>query len=153
MSTLMSKLALHKASYYDIAFRSGTVPIPLPALLVYLFVPLGNALRTLYRFGVITMFAVTTLAGLGVARLLGGSRIRGGNLSSQQQQTGSSWHGVRRVLGPSGRRGWAIILLALVLFDLVSAPLPYGLSEVKAQPLDDVAGRSYRKRPSSCSSR
>jgi len=140
MSTLMSKWALHKASYYDIVFRSGTVPIPLPALLVYLFVPLGDALRTLYRFGVITMFSVAVLAGLGVARLLGCGRIRRGGLASQEQHADSAGEKDGRLNRRRARRGCAAALLALVLVDLVSVPLPFGLSEVKAQPLDAWLG-------------
>ena len=152
MSTLMSKLALHKASYYDIVFRSGTVPIPLPALLVYLFVPLGNALRTLYRFGVITMFAVTTLAGLGVARLLGGSRIRGGGLSSQQQRTGMSDMGSARPRAVGRRRG-AIVLLALVLVRPGQRAATLRALRGQGATAGRVAGRNYLKTLSLCSSR
>jgi len=113
MSTLMSKWALHKASYYEIFTRSGTIPIPLPALLLYLFVPLGSALRTLYRFGVITMLAVAVLAGMGVA----------GALANVQTFKRSN------VLKTA-------LLLGLVLVDFCCAPLPYGFTEVRAQPLD-----------------
>jgi len=113
MSTLMSKWALHKASYYDIFIRSGAIPIPLPALLIYLFVPLGSALRTLYRFGVITILAVAVLAGMGAARVLA-------NVQTFKRSN---------VLKTA-------LLLGLVLLDFCCAPLPYGFTEVKAQPLD-----------------
>lgn len=111
LSTLISKWALHKASYYDITFPSGTIPIPLPGLLLYLFVPLGNALRTFYRFGVITIFAVAVLAGIGTARMIKGRR-------------------------PFLSLVGTVFFLGLVLLDFGSVPLPFGFSEVRPQPLD-----------------
>ena len=130
LSTGMSKWALHKASLYDIEFPAGTVPIPLPGLLLYLFVPLGNALRTLYRFGVMTMLAVAVLAGLGTARLTGWSRSPEIDL----------WNGPHDMRLTRERSAAAFLLsallLGLVLLDFCCAPLAYGFSEVKAQPLD-----------------
>jgi hypothetical protein len=43
--------------------------IPLPMLLLYLFVPFTASMRTVSRFGVITMLAVAALAGRGLAIL------------------------------------------------------------------------------------
>ena len=150
MSTLMGKLALHKASYYEIGGPGATVggdghaiPIVLPAMLVYLFMPLGNAMRTLYRFGFMTMFAVSTLAGLGAAKLLGypaGSTEPDVWTASDSQGQVSS---TTPVAGP--RRGWVrtllrlfvtLILLLLVIGDFICVPLAYGFSDVKPQPLD-----------------
>ena len=135
MSTLMSKWALHKASYYDIFVRSGAIPIPLPALLIYLFVPLGSALRTLYRFGVITTLAVAVLAGMGAARVLGGSKPP----ETEPLPEGDSVQPV--ICGQAQKKSSsvplkAVLLLGLVLLDFCSAPLAYGFTEVKAQPLD-----------------
>ena len=133
MSTLVSKWALNKDSYYAIPVEAGSVPVPLPGLLLYLFLPWGDAMRTLYRFGVMTVFAVTVLAGIGAARLLGGCRFPGeAILVSAGLAEGSG--------GKGGRSGRVLILgavlVAFVLLDFVSAPLPYGVSEVVAQPLD-----------------
>jgi len=144
LSTLMTKWALHPASYYDIVFRSGTVPIPLPGLLVYLFLPLGNAMRTFYRFGVVTMFFVSILAGLGTAHLLGGVR------SPDVVTTPTSRYDFRVVQtlatqqGGGKRKRWSqvgliagtVVISALVLLDFCSAPLAFGMSEVKPQPID-----------------
>jgi len=133
MSTLMSKLAWHKASLYDFDFQRGTVPIPLPALFLYLFVPLGNAMRTFYRFGVITIFAVSVLAGIGAAHILGGSRAP--DIGPKGKYDVMPAPEVRRKSRPSIATATAI-LLGLVLFDFCSVPLPYGMSDIKPQPLD-----------------
>jgi hypothetical protein len=139
MSTLMSKLALNRASYYDLipkqGWPAGRVPIPLPALLVYLYVPLGNAMRTLYRFGGMTIVVVAVLAGIGAAGMLGGGQPAYDMLgadSSGEVPSRALWR--RRA-----SLGWlalTIIWLVLVLADFVPAPLPFGFSEVEAQPLD-----------------
>ncbi|MFH1085729.1 MAG: hypothetical protein V1772_08210 [Chloroflexota bacterium] len=131
LSALMTKWALHRASLYDIAFPAGTVPVPLPALLVYLFVPLGNALRTLYRFGAITILAVSALAGYGAAALLGGVQPPAADPSDASPSPQPIGWGATL-----GRLVLMILLLALVLGDFVAAPLPYGRSEIKPQPLD-----------------
>ena len=132
MSTLMSKLALNKASYYGIDFAPGHIPVPLPGMLVYLFAPLGNALRTLYRFGVMTMLAIAVLAGMGAADLLGG--LRSPEVDSAVEGRYDLHVEERRQ--PLGRVAVAIILLALVLMDFLSAPLAFGFSDVRAQPID-----------------
>ena len=43
--------------------------VPLPMLLLYLFVPFTASMRAVARFGVVTVLAVATLAGYGVALL------------------------------------------------------------------------------------
>jgi len=133
MSSLMSKWALNKASYYEIDLIEGTIPIPLPGLLVYLFVPMANAMRTLYRFGVMTIFAVSVLAGMGAARMLGGNRPPE-EVGEVGEDDAPSTQAARR--GGVRSLVMAILVLVLVLADFISAPLPYGMSVVKAQPLD-----------------
>ncbi len=135
MSALMGKWALNKASYYDIALQDGTIPIPLPGMLVYLFVPLADAMRTLYRYGVMTSFAVAVLAGIGAARMLGGNHppqepgdVPAGDASEPVARP-SRWARARTPI-------MAVLALSLVLVDFVSAPLPYGMSQVKPQPVD-----------------
>lgn len=130
LSTVMSKWALNKASLYEISFPEGTVPIPLPAMLLYLFVPLGDALRTLYRFGVMTTFVVSTLAGVGLAKLSGWHRPPELDLCEGAQ-----------AVRPSRRRAavaltLSILCLGLVLLDFCCAPLAFGFSEIGPQPLD-----------------
>jgi hypothetical protein len=132
MSTLMSKWALNKGSLYEIAFSPGHVPIPLPALLVYLFVPLGSALRSLYRFGFITAFAVSVLAGMGAAHLLGGLVPPEADAAAEGRV---DWHMEQRTRY-LGRTTLTVVLIALVLFDFLSAPLAFGFSDVRPQPID-----------------
>ncbi len=43
--------------------------IPLPMLLLYLFVPFTTSMRAIARFGMVTMLAVAALAGFGIAAL------------------------------------------------------------------------------------
>ena len=133
LSTVMSKLALNKASLYEIPFDPGHVPVPLPALLVYLFVPFGNAMRTLYRFGVMTSFSVAVLAGVGAAHLLGGMVPPGVESSTEARY---NLHEDRKRPEGMGRVVVCALLLLLVLTDFCSAPLAYGFSDVRPQPID-----------------
>jgi hypothetical protein len=143
MSTLMSRLALQKASLYEIAFGSGTIFLPLPGLFVYLFVPLGGALRTFYRFGMMTMLAISVLAGFGVAAYTGG-------MTPPLERRQSALRG-RYDLDAEGatHRPMAVsvlvamVLLTAVLAEFAVVPLGFGLSEVRPQPLDNwLAARS-----------
>jgi len=135
MSTLTSKWALHKSSLYDIAFQPGTVPIPLPGLLVNLFMPFGDSIRTFYRFGVITSFTSIVLMGMGMAPYLGGVR---------EPEAITEPVGRHDVFGSGGyqrKTSFGIVLLTalfllLIVADFISAPLPYGMTDVKVQPVD-----------------
>jgi hypothetical protein len=51
--------------------------IPLPMLLLYLFVPFTSSLRAVSRFGLVTMLAVAALAGVGTMQLLERQTKRG----------------------------------------------------------------------------
>lgn len=106
---LTDRLAINSVPYYPLS-RESAIPIPLPALLVYLFLPFGSAMRTLYRFGLISTFAVATLAGLGLAR----------------------------VLAKCGRwqTALAALLTALVLFEFLVLPMPFGYADTQPGPLD-----------------
>jgi len=112
MHFLTERLAINRVSYYPLQ-RPGAIPIPLPALLVYLFLPFGSAMRTLYRFGLISTFSVAVLAGMGLAWLLQ-RRIR--------------W---RKVLAAS--------LTLVVLFEFLVVPLPFGYADTRPGPLDEWA--------------
>jgi len=48
-----------------------SLPIPLPSLLMYVFVPITSAMRVMSRFGIWTDLMVSSLAGWGVVRVLG----------------------------------------------------------------------------------
>ncbi len=110
MHFLTERLAINPVSYYSL-HRPGAIPIPLPALLVYLFLPFGSAMRTLYRFGLITTFGVAVLGGVGLASVLRRGRV------------------ARRVV--------AGILTALVLVEFLVVPMPFGFADATAGPLEE----------------
>lgn len=110
MYFLTERLAINPVSYSSL-HRPGAIPIPMPALLVYLFVPFGSALRTLYRFGLITTFGVAVLGGMGLALVLRGRRAT--------------------------RRMVAGALIALVLAEFLVVPMPFGYADTTAGPLEE----------------
>ena len=119
MYFVTGRLALNRSSYFPIQ-TDGAIPVPLPGMLFYLFIPFGDGMRTFYRFGLMTMFAVAVLAGMGVAGL------------SQR----------RRDRDAAGRRvlpAWLVptVLVVLVGAEFASFPLPFGLSRTSVQPLDE----------------
>lgn len=116
MIVLAGRLAFNPAVYSPLR-AVDAIPIPLPALLGFLFLPLFSAMRHWYRFGVLTTLAIAVLAGLGAAVLL--------------QRLAAQRNGARReaLLG--------IFLIAVILLDFLPAPLPYGLSYANIeQPVD-----------------
>jgi hypothetical protein len=92
------------------------VYLPLPTLLLYLYVPGFDAMRVWTRFGLLSAFALAVLAGLGLARLL--SSMKSNGAASRR----------------AALTGWACVLL--VAFELLPAPHPLGWSEVKGQPVE-----------------
>lgn len=112
MYFLTGKLALNKVSFAALR-RPGAIVLPLPTLLLYLFVPLMNAMRVWARFGIVAMLAVAVLAAWGVDHLLA--------------RLGSQW--VRMVL--------AVVVAILILLDLTVVPYPYGYTEAREQPVDE----------------
>jgi len=109
MSLLSKRLALYPISSYSLRL-AGAVYLPLPTLLLYLYLPFFNAMRVWARFGLVTLFAVAVLAGYGIQHLR--SRV--------------------------GRPRLAIaLMLALVLFEFAAFPYALGTSRVQARPVDN----------------
>lgn len=75
--------------------RDGRGFVPLPAMLLYIAIPLTSSIRVIMRFGMVAFWAATVLAGFGIAALLDRGKATG-------------W----------GRRVGAMALGGLVLFDL-----------------------------------
>lgn len=69
MYVLTGKWALNKVDYSPLR-RAGAIVLPLPTLLLYLFVPAFSAMRVWARFGVMAMLAVALLAGALVLAVL-----------------------------------------------------------------------------------
>ena len=110
MSALTTRLALNPAPYYTMASDEAVV-VPLPTLLLYLFLPFFNAMRVWARFGLVANLAVATLAGLGLA----------------------AW--TRRP------RWAAALAVGLVCCEFLAAPYALGWSEVRGQPVDGWLAR------------
>ncbi|MGM0401469.1 MAG: hypothetical protein ACQEQT_09245, partial [Chloroflexota bacterium] len=132
MSTLLNRWALNGASYHEIAAGDGAIPVPLPALLLYLFLPLGDTLRVLYHFGVMAIFSFAVLAGMGAAKILGGLRP----LADLEQERSRERYALDMRQRSPGVVLGSIVILGLVLFDFCSAPLPCGFTDVRPQPTD-----------------
>jgi len=125
MGLLAKRLALNaQPSYYELRLP-GAIYLPLPTLLLYLFVPLFDAMRVWARFGMISAFAVAILAASGLSRLL---RALEGN---------AQWSRWRLAL--------AGLCLGVAVFELWAVPHPFGWTEVRKQPLDEwLAGQRGR---------
>ncbi len=111
MGVVANRLALQPMpSYYELRAEQA-IYLPLPTLLLYLYVPFFDAMRVWTRFGVISALSTAVLAGLGLAQVTG--RLR------------------------ASRRMWiGGICLAAVLFELAVGTYPLGWSEVQTQPID-----------------
>ncbi len=86
----------------------GAIVVPLPTLLLYLFLPFFNAMRVWARFGLIVILAVAVLAGLGTATL---TRYRHGRII-------------------------AALVWAGILIEFAPMPFALGYSYVQPQPVD-----------------
>lgn len=110
MYALTGKWALNKARFAALR-RPGAIVLPLPTLLLYLFVPFFNAMRVWTRFGVVTLLAVSVLAAWGLDAL-------------------------QARMSPKTQIWVAAGALLLVLADFCVVPYPYGRTLVAPQPLD-----------------
>lgn len=123
LALLSERLALNPTEYWGL-HREGRLLIPLPTLLLYLFLPFFNAMRVWSRFGLFVTLAVAVLAAYGAAALAAG--------------TGPPWF--------AGRRSRLVLALAVILtlVELWPAPLAFGWSEVRPQPVDEWLARQSR---------
>jgi hypothetical protein len=113
MFNWITRFSLNASEYHWGYELPGHIVLPLPAMLIYLYMPFSNAMRVWSRFGFFVSLAVSILAGLGVDGLL--SALRGRGLGRV-----AVWLGVASV--------------ALVLLEYAAFPFPYGYSEVRTQP-------------------
>ncbi len=93
------------------SFANDGVPIPLPSLFMYKFVPLTNSMRVMARFALWTAFMTAALAGFGLIALTGWADRR--------------W-------GPAARGAIPALALALVVYEslAVIAVMPLGPRQV-----------------------
>ena len=111
MYWLTGKAALNPLSFGKMDVP-GTVVIPMPTLLLYLFFPFFSAMRVPARFGLMAILAVAVLAGGGAAWIAERAKTRP----------------LRLALGTA--------LALLLALDLASAPFPLGYSEARSQHVD-----------------
>ena len=118
MGFLTKRLALYPISSYALRV-AGAVYIPLPTLLLVLYLPFFKAMRVWARFGLIVVFSVAVLAGYGLQRLYEGSVCL--PLIGRAR---------------SGRWVMAGLVFSLVLLEFASFPYALGSSRVTARPVD-----------------
>jgi hypothetical protein len=123
MGFLTSRLALFPVSSFSLQ-REGAIYIPLPTLLLYLYLPFYSGMRVWARFGLFTAFGVAALAGWGVVRLQRWVQTRNGAL----------WPG--RWQGLASPRLLPTALLAFVLLEFAALPYAMGSSGVQPRPVD-----------------
>jgi len=111
MGLLTGRLALYPISSYSLRL-AGSVFIPMPALLMNLYLPFFSAMRVWARFGLVAALGVSVLAGLGHENLAGRSDRKSNRLLS-------------------------ILLVGAVLFEYAAIPYALGSCSVEARPVDD----------------
>jgi hypothetical protein len=116
MSLLTGRLALYPVSSYSLRLENA-IYVPLPTLLLYLFLPFFNAMRVWGRFGIISMAGVAALAGIGWKWL----------------ESGSALAARRRRFGVNAIRLTAI---GLIIMEFAAVPYAMGTSAVTARPVD-----------------
>ncbi len=75
VSWLSTTLALNPVPRWDMGVQ-GAIVIPMPTLLLYLFMPFFSAMRVWTRFGLFVLLGVAVLSGVGAAYLVGRWRNR-----------------------------------------------------------------------------
>jgi hypothetical protein len=117
MGLLTRRLALYPISSWSLRVP-GAIYLPLPTLLLYLYLPFFSAMRVWARFGLVTVLGISVLAGYGWARV-------------------SGWFGAHsKRVGPRWVAAAAVAALGLILFDQAAFPYALGTSKVQAQPVD-----------------
>ena len=114
MTLLGKRLALNPTNFYWKLWVKDSIYVPLPTLLLYLFLPFFTPMSYPSRFAIFATLAVSVLAGIGASRLL-----------------------LHRNPGKPGT-GWclAVLVAGLILFEFAAVPPPFGMSVVRAQPVD-----------------
>ncbi|MBN1400128.1 MAG: hypothetical protein JXA74_04780 [Anaerolineae bacterium] len=115
---LTGRLALNKVSYGAMQ-REGAIILPMPTLLLYLFVPFMSAMRVWSRFGLLVVLSVAVLSARGLDVVL-----------TRPARSGQQAPGM-------GRTCLGMGLLLLALLDLSVLPYAYGYTEVRGQPVDE----------------
>ena len=116
MSLLTKRLALYPISSYSLRIENH-IYLPLPTLLLYLFLPFFNAMRVWTRMAVVSIAGVAVLAGFGCAWL-------------------SDRLSAARLGGRIGKRLGQALVLGLVVVEFAAVPFAMGMTTVSARPVD-----------------
>ncbi len=112
---LTGRLAIYPISSYSLRV-AGHIYVPLPTLLLNLYLPLFSAMRVWTRFGLVAILGIAVLAGFGLREL--------GKVAVLRRLT--AWPAVLPALS-----------LILVLFEFAPLPFALGSSSVQARPVDE----------------
>jgi hypothetical protein len=134
MLTLAGKLALNHGAYTP--FRADdAIPIPLPGMAFWLFMPFGSTMRVFHRFGMDSSLGFAVLAGMGAAALFARARIWSATTPvvaaarvRDDRNHRTPQFSRQAVLG--------VLLVAVVLVDIVAAPLNFGMSDTRGSVVD-----------------
>nr|MBC7244097.1 hypothetical protein [Chloroflexota bacterium] len=118
MGFLTKRLSFYPLSSYTLR-EPEAIYVPLPTLLLVLYLPFFNAMRVWTRFGLISIFSVAVLAGYGFQRLYETRVISKRNNPPHL-----------------GGLVTAIVMFALVLLEFAVFPYALGTSRVEARPVD-----------------
>jgi hypothetical protein len=118
MAVLTRYLALYPISSYSLRVE-GAVYVPMPTLLLFLYLPFFGAMRVWARLGLVTVFSVSVLAGYGLQRL---------NRHPGDLKPGAR-HWVRSV-------AVTLAVLGCVVLEFAAFPHALGTSSVQARPVD-----------------
>ncbi len=127
MGFLTKRLALYPISSYSLRVENA-VYVPMPTLLLYLFLPFFSAMRVWARFGLITALGVSVLAGRGLQRLL--------TRCAEHHVPGNGPRKQTAGVGASKAKWVAVLLCAAVIVEFASFPYALGWSNVQARPVD-----------------
>jgi hypothetical protein len=118
MGFLTKRLALYPISSYSLRV-AGAIYLPLPTLLLYLYLPFFSAMRVWARFGLVTIFGVSVLAGYGLQQLC--KKYAGRSAGARAQ--------LRGLLVTTA-------LFGLVILEFTAFPYALGTCQVQARPVD-----------------
>jgi len=112
MATITYRLSPLRVPY-DLAVENA-IAIPMPALLLYLFVPPFGGIRVWSRFGIVAGLMVAALAGLGLAAW------------RREQSASAAYRGA--MLG-------SVFFIGLALFEFLN--VPFGMMRPGPRPIDE----------------
>jgi hypothetical protein len=120
MTFLSKHVALNPTRFYWTLWVKDAIYVPLPSMLLYLFVPFFHLMNYPVRFAVFAALAIAVLAGAGISRLF----VR---LCSQVQGVSRSW----------SRACLTLVVIGVILFEYLAVPPPFGMCKIRPQPTDE----------------